>query len=404
MSDQGTPVSDTKQATGAEQAERAGEAFLEAERKTIDRLLPGLDERLASHPLEELESRESPAIEYFRESGASNILIPSEYDGVGATAVEALRVQRAIGSRAPSLAIAATMHSFSLAGLLALAAETEEKDSVEWMLLQGLAQNKLLVASGFAEGKSGQGLFAPTMRARRDGENWLLSGSKKPCSLAYSMDLMATSCAMEGDGGEFEGYAIAVVSSQLPGIEVEPFWSAPVLTGAQSECVTLRDVEIHDELMIRMGEDDGTGLDDLQTIGVVWFELLMTASYLGMASALVERVLKEGKSDANSKVQVAYEIEASMAALESVAHEIDGGRNVVELALRSVLVRYAAQDAIARAAASSVEQLGGMAFIGGPDVAYMASASRAICLHPPSRSKALPVMVSGLTGEGLELS
>ena len=367
-------------------------------------MLPGLDERLAAHSLAELESRGTPAIEYFREAGASSLLIPSEHDGIGASAVEAIRVHRTIGMRAPSLAIASVMHSFSLAGLLALAATTDSDDSVEWMLLQALAQNKLLVASGFAEGKSGQGLFAPSMRARRNGENWLLSGSKKPCSLAHSMDLMATSCALEGESGNFEGYGIAVVSSQLPGIEVEPFWSAPVLTGAESEAVTLSDVEIHDELMIRMGEDDGDSLDDLQTIGVVWFELLMTASYLGVASALVERVLAEGKSDTNSKVMVAYELEASMASLESVAQEIDDGHDVVQLALRSLLCRYAAQDAITRAVASSVEQLGGMAFISGSDVEYLAGAARALAFHPPARLRSGDALLDALRGGELTVA
>jgi alkylation response protein AidB-like acyl-CoA dehydrogenase len=293
------------------------------------------------------------------------------------------------------------MHSFSLAGLLALAATTETKDSVEWMLLQGLAENKLLVASGFAEGKSGQGLFAPAMQARRSGENWILSGKKQPCSLSHSMDLMATSCALHGEDGTFEGYAIAVVSSQLPGVEVEPFWSAPVLTGAQSEAVVLRDVEVHDELMIRMGEDDGTGLDDLQTIGVVWFELLMTASYIGAASALVERVLAEGKSDVNSKVAVACELEAAMAALESVGHEIDAGHDVTKLALRSVLCRYAAQDSISRAVASSVEQLGGMAFIQDSDVGYLAAATHALAFHPPPKLRSGGALLDALQGSDL---
>lgn len=374
--------------------------FLAAERRALESFLPGLDAELRGRPLEELEARDSPAIEMFRAAGGPGLLIPRDADGQGASAVDAIRVQRAIGARSPSLAVASTMHHFSLAGLLSLARESE--GGLEWMLLQGIAQNKLLLASGFAEGKSGQGIFTPTMRARRSGEKWLISGAKKPCSLAHSMNVLTASVAIEPERpGDPERFAVAIVSSELPGIRVEPFWRSPVLAGAQSEAVILEDVELEDDLMIEVDDDGGASMDSVQTAGMLWFELLMTASYLGMASALVERALADGKSDAGSKVAAATEVEATMASLEGVAHGLDRGEDVEQLLLRSLLVRYAGQEAIARATHASVEQLGGMAFIGGTEVAYLASATRALAFHPPPRLRSSDQLLRAIGGDPL---
>ena len=76
--------------------------------------------------------------------------------GGGATARQDLRCTRAIGARTPSLAVAATMHNFSVASLVAL---SQHSEGFEWMLLDAIARDRLLAASAFAEGLSGQGIW-----------------------------------------------------------------------------------------------------------------------------------------------------------------------------------------------------------------------------------------------------
>jgi alkylation response protein AidB-like acyl-CoA dehydrogenase len=382
--------------------------LLSESRATLERLLPGLDAKLAELPLEHLESRESSGIELFRQSGGPGLLVPEQHGGIGATPLEAAQVQLAIGSRSPSLAIATTMHHFSVASLVGM---DEEGTGFEWMLLQGIAEGNRLLASGFAEGRSGQGVFKPSMTARAAGDEYVVSGSKRPCSLAYSMDLLTASVELvdgdgdgRGNGGGDPKFAVAVIASTLPGIEIEPFWKAPVLAGAQSEAVVLDEVRVDSQLVIEMGTVADGHLHNLQAKGLMWFETLMTAGYLGVAAALVDELIELEKGDASVRALAAIEVDAAIAGIEGVCARIAAGEKDDKMLARSLACRYGVQDSITRAVAMAVEQLGGMAFIGGPDVAYMASASRAICLHPPSRSKALGVMVSGLTGRGLDLS
>src|SRR5262249_36624861 len=96
---------------------------------------------LADRSLLELEKPGNGALRIFREVGGPALLIPSEYEGRGASMVDAIRIQRAIGSRSPSLAVATTMHHFSVASLVEL---TAAGNGFEWAMLTAIAENSWL--------------------------------------------------------------------------------------------------------------------------------------------------------------------------------------------------------------------------------------------------------------------
>jgi alkylation response protein AidB-like acyl-CoA dehydrogenase len=376
--------------------------FMVQERRTLESFLPGLDAELAETPLEELEAPDNDAIERFRRAGGPGLLVPKDHRGLGASPVEAVRAQRAVGSRAPSLAVATCMHHFSAATLVEL---WEREKGIEWMLLQAIAERGLLLASGFAEGVRGQGVLKPTMEASRRNGKVVISGVKRPCSLSRAMDIITTSLVIRGDNGHEDEFAVALVSADLPGIEVTPFWGAGVLSGAQSDAVTLSDVAVEEDLVITMGSADAPVLDEIQVAGFLWFELLISASYLGMASALAERVLQEERGEPGDRVGVAGALEAAMAGLEGVALQMnDESVSREDLLTRALVCRYATQDAINRSVASAVELLGGTAFIKSSDVGYIAAVSRALGFHPPSRSRAAASVSDALRGEQLQLA
>lgn len=374
--------------------------FLSRERLTLEALLPGLDARLAEASLSDLEQADSPGVAMFRQAGGTGLLVPAEHGGLGATPLEAVRVQRAIGSRSPSLAVATTMHHFSLASLVEIA---DAASGFEWMLLQAIAQDGRLVASGFAEGRTGQGILKPTMEARPCEGGVIVNGSKKPCSLARSMDLLTASVSVpDGRGGA--QLAVALIPANGEGVEVRPFWNTWALAGAESDEVVLRDVFVPDDLLIRTGLAGEGELDELQTAGFLWFELLMTASYLGAASALVERVLVEERGHPAERAGLAVELEAVMGAVEGICRAMAAGEQGQDLLTQALVVRYSAQDAIARTVSSAVELLGGMAFIGSRDVVQLAAATHALAFHPPSRSRAAESLLQAFAGGPLTLA
>jgi alkylation response protein AidB-like acyl-CoA dehydrogenase len=367
--------------------------LLDVERAICDQYLPGLDEKLAGFGLLELEAPGNPGIELYRTAGGAGLLIPTIHGGGGANAVDAVRLTRALATRSPSLAVATTMHQFSVASLVALA---ESSTGLEWMLLDGVARDQLLMASGFAEGRTASSILAPTMKGVWDGTTWRISGRKQPCSLSRSMDLLTASVQLEDADGTRT--AIALIPAVSPGITIKPFWGSWALAGAESDAVILDDVDVHPDLIVELNAGLDGELDDIQTLGFVWFELLVTACYLGVAMSLVERVLDDGRGPVTERLGLAVAVEGAAMQLDRAACNLGDGDGGNDGLARALITRFTIADTVRSTVASAVELLGGMAFVKSSEVAYLAAAANAIGFHPPSRTSSAEALLGWFGG------
>lgn len=373
--------------------------YLKRERTTLEQFLPTLDAKLAEIPLTEIEKPGNPGLQILRELEGTALLIPREHGGKGASPVEAIQIHRAVATRSPSLAIAMTMHNFSVATLVEYLFYGDY--TVE--LLQQVSGGQLLVASGFAEGRTGTSILDPLMKATPcEGGGYVVNGSKKPCSLSNSMHILTASVAVPAPGNGHYRRAVAVVPADAEGIIRKPFWKGTVLAGAESDEVALNDVQIADGQIFFPEVEEG--LDAVEAGGFLWFELIVSASYLGVASALVERVIQAGRGTAEERTQLAVETEGAMTALEGVARWMLTGERGESILTQALFVRFAVQQAIQRVSAHAAELLGGMSFIGSPDVAYLLAAGRALAFHPPSRLSVAPALDAYLKGEAMQVA
>jgi alkylation response protein AidB-like acyl-CoA dehydrogenase len=357
--------------------------FLEADRNACDKLLPGLRQQLAELPLAELESEDSPAIEIFRAHAGTSLMVPQGYGGLDASPLDAARVIRALAAQAPSMTVATMMHHFSL-GTLFSVADLVGSSGLEDLLLRRVVDERLLVASGFAEGRTAQGILTPTMRAEEVPGGYVVNGAKKPCSLSRSMDLLTASVAVpQPDGSSAMG--LLMLPSDTPGISIHPFWSTFALGGAESNEVRLTDVLVTPDQIIAPDPELADAMTQLTTVGLIWFQMTVCATYTGIASALVEQVLTRARGSVTDRAALAVKIESAVALTEGLARRIMDGETDNDTLASALVTRFAVQDAILTAVNQAVELLGGMAFIGSCDVAYLAAAAHAIAFHPPSR-------------------
>ncbi|WP_037824576.1 acyl-CoA dehydrogenase family protein [Streptomyces sp. NRRL B-1347] len=375
---------------------------MDLDRRTCEEFLPGLLGELTRVALADLEKPGSPAIDLFRAHAGPGLVIPKTYSGSGATPLQAVAVTRALAATAPSLAVATTMHHFSVATLFSLA-DSLQSGGVEWALLEGIVEQRLLVASGFAEGRPDRGILSPTVEAAPAEKGYVINGSKKPCSLSRSMDLLTASAALPNADGTSD-MAVLLVPRQAEGLSVEPFWSSWALAGAESDEVRLKDVLVDEQQVMRTELGEQGELDELQTVGFIWFELLITASYVGMAGALVERVLERGRGTASERAELLTRYETASLLTEGTARMIMDGAVGNDGLARALVARYGAQDAIRAAVGRAVELLGGMAFIGSGDIAYLAAASHGLSFHPPSRSGCAEPFLDHADGRPLRLA
>lgn len=375
---------------------------LDEARNVCERHHPGMCAALADISLAEREAPGGPVLDIFRKFGGPALMVPTEYGGMGVGALDAARVVRAMASYSPSLGAATTMHHYTVATLFALARRAGRLTTAQLELLADIAPANLLVASGWAEGNPGANIVVPAATARPVDGGYLVNGGKKPCSLSRSMNVLTASAAVPVDGTPT--LALLLIPADSPGVTVEKFWLSNVLAGAESDEVRLTDVFVPTDLVIQTAPDAPDRLDDLQTIGFAWFEMLATSVYVGATSALVEQALAKGRGTVTDRAQAAIQLESAVALVENAARAIGDGLTG-DAAVSAVLVaRYAVTQALREAADMAAELLGGIAFIRSPDIGYLIAAVRALAYHPPSRTAMAEALVDYLTGRPLRLT
>ena len=372
-------------------------SYLRTERACLERLLPGLDAELEELGFDQLEGTDGLGIRMVKKYGGVGLCIPKAYGGAGATALECAQVQRAIGSRSPSAAIATAMHHFTIATLVELSLRGT---GLDWLLLEAIAKDHLLVASGFAEGEPNGKILCPTMVLERSGAGFSVTGVKRPCSLSKSMDLMSVSVLVPGERGpEDDRLAVALIAARSPGISVGPFWANNILAAAETGAVRFDRVAVDPKMLSYSGPPNS--LDHIQTRGLIWFQLLISASYLGVASALGERVLKSGRASHYDLAQLGIDLEGSMATLGGIALVLESGESSSAALAQALFARYSIQQSIDRATALAFELVGGRDFACSGEASYFVAAARGLNFHPPSRPAMAARLGAYLDGHGL---
>ncbi|MFE3471886.1 acyl-CoA dehydrogenase family protein [Streptomyces bacillaris] len=367
--------------------------------------LPGLLDRLAGYPLAELESAGSPVLSLFREAGGPGLLIPTRHGGLGLDCGRALRVQSALATRSPSLGVGTMMHHLAVVSFVEYLRVHVGDDAPQWSLLAAVARDRRLLASASSEARRGDDALVPrtTATAVAGGEEFLLSGAKKPCSLARSMDILTTSVRVCSEDERNGTVALAVIPAGLDGIQVRPFWNSPVLAAAESEEIVLDDVRVPAVMLLPGGHPE-RGMDELQTRAWIWFEILACGTYLGTAQALFDRAAHASRTDRRALGEAAADLYACRAACAAAAETFDTGASAEKAMAAALLARLHVEERLPELCSRLARLLGGLAFVTGPDPAYLLSAARALAFHPPGRAPAAESVGRHLAGEPLDLS
>jgi alkylation response protein AidB-like acyl-CoA dehydrogenase len=358
--------------------------------------LPGLDAELQQIGLHRLEHTESLGVRVIKAYGGVRLCIPRAYGGIGATAVEAIQVQRALATRAPAAAIATVMHHFSVATLVELA---QRSDGLEGLLLEAIAKNDLLVASGFAEGDPHGKVLRPHMVLEPCARGLCITGVKRPCSLSKSMNLISVSVIAPGKTREDDRLAVALIAADAPGVSTGPFWENNILAAAETGEVRFDKVLVDAKMLSYSGSPDS--LDAIQTRGLMWFQLLISAAYLGVATVLVEKVVVSQRASYAELARLGIELEGAMVTLTGLALAVEAGSASDHALAQALCARYAVQQAIERATSLAFELLGGVDFARSTDASYLVAAARGLSFHPPSRPAMMDRLGAYLDGQGL---
>jgi alkylation response protein AidB-like acyl-CoA dehydrogenase len=129
-------------------------------------------------------------IEQMGELGFFGILIPEEYGGLGLGAFEYCLVAEELARGWMSVAsIIARGNSF----YRSVPGEGEERRAK----IEAMAKGRYLGAAALSEPGTGSDLSGVTCRARRDGDDWIITGAKYWCTFADGADYISVLCRID---------------------------------------------------------------------------------------------------------------------------------------------------------------------------------------------------------------
>jgi alkylation response protein AidB-like acyl-CoA dehydrogenase len=156
--------------------------------------------------------------EHFRslgELGLLGILVPEEYGGSALTYRHYIAVLEELGAVEGGVALSVAAHNSLCTNHLYLFGDDAQKR--RW--LPELASGRMLGAWGLTEPEAGSDAGATRTVARRDGDGWVLTGSKNFITHA-SVGGVAVVMARTSPGSDHRGISAFVVPLEAPGVAV----------------------------------------------------------------------------------------------------------------------------------------------------------------------------------------
>ena len=173
-------------------------------------------ERIAPRAAEIDESHEFPwdVVELFRGHGIFGLLFEEEWGGTGTGALLALVAIEELSKVCATSGLIVAVQELGSLGLK-LAGSQEQKE--RW--LPALASGEMLCAYALTEAGSGSDSAAMRTTARRDGDEYVLDGSKRFITNAGVAGLYTVFAKTDPDGGH-AGISAFVLPADAPGFEV----------------------------------------------------------------------------------------------------------------------------------------------------------------------------------------
>jgi alkylation response protein AidB-like acyl-CoA dehydrogenase len=200
----------------------------------------------------EAEATETFPREVFRTLGRAGLLslpYPEEYGGGGQPYEVYLQVLEEIATVWASVGVGVSVHALSCFGLFTRGTEEQRK---RW--LPEMLSGELLGAYALSEAHAGSDAAAMRARARRDGDDYVLDGSKAWITHGGHADFYKV---MARTSEERNGISCFLVPADTEGLSADPPERKMGLTGSATTTIRLEGVRVPVER--RLGEE-GDGL------------------------------------------------------------------------------------------------------------------------------------------------
>jgi len=312
------------------------------------------------------ESQEFPS-EIFRkmaELGFLGITVPTEYDGAGLGFVEYALIVEEIARIDPSIALGVAAHNGLCTGHIFRFGSEELRRKYVPRLTRG----ETMGAWGLTEPGSGSDASGMQTTARRDGDDWILNGSKNFITHGTVGEIAVIMAVTDREAGA-NGISAFVVDKSMPGFYASKKENKLGMRCSDTSSLVLEDVRVPAENLI--GEAGNGFKQALQILD--GGRVSIAALSVGLAQGALDASLKYaterrqfGRQIADFQgiqfklAMMATEVEASRLLTYKAAYLRDQKR---EFAAEASKAKYFASEVAVRCATEAVQIHGGYGYI-----------------------------------------
>ncbi len=295
--------------------------------------------------------------------GLLGIVIPSEYSGAGYSNVDYVIILEEISKVDPSVGLVVAAHNSLCSNHLNLFATEEQKKKY----LTRLASGQTLGAWGLTEPGAGSDAAALKTRARKEGNHWILNGSKifiTNGSLAEISVVMAVTDPEK----KRKGISAFILEKGMKGFEAGKKEDKLGIRAADTSELVFEDVEVPAENMV--GEE-GTGYRAAMAV-LDGGRVSIAGFSLGIAAGALEESIKYAKERIQFDQRISNfqaiqwmladgftELEASRLLTYRAAFLEDKG---IKIPKESAMAKLFASELAVKASSMAVQIFGGYGF------------------------------------------
>lgn len=257
-------------------------------------------------------------IDHMKAMGLYGLLVPSEYGGLDADFVSFALTFEEIARG--WMGVAGTLGSHSIACWLIARYGTDEQKQ---QYLPDLATGKRRSGIALTEPQAGTDLQGITTRARREGDYYIVNGTKMWITNARYADPLPTLVRTDpSTTPPHKGMSVLLIDADLPGFTVSRDIPKLGYKGTESCEVVLDDVRVPADRLL--GGVEGRGLQQVLS-GLETGRLNVGARALGVAQAAYEKALAYSK-ERNAFGKPIADFQAIQLKLADMATEIQAAR------------------------------------------------------------------------------